>query len=29
VAIAGLRAYFNRPHTEAEVEREIERLKAP
>jgi hypothetical protein len=29
VAIAGLRAYSSRPHTEAEVEREIERLKAP
>ncbi len=27
VAIAGLRAYFDRPTTEAEVEREIERLK--
>jgi hypothetical protein len=28
VAIAGFRAYFSRPHTEAEVEREIEHLKA-
>jgi hypothetical protein len=28
VAISGLRAYFDRPHTEAEVEREIEHLKA-
>ena len=28
VAIAGLRAYFGRPHTEAEVEREIEHLKS-
>jgi hypothetical protein len=28
VGLAGLRAYFDRPTTEAEVEREIERLKA-
>jgi hypothetical protein len=28
VAIAGLRAYFSRSNTEAEIEREIERLKA-
>jgi hypothetical protein len=28
VAIAGLRAYFDRPSTETEVEREIERLKS-
>ncbi len=28
VAIAGFRAYFSRPATEAEVEREIERLKS-
>ena len=29
VAIFAFRAYFSRPHTEAEVEREIERLKSP
>jgi hypothetical protein len=28
VAIAGYRAYFDRPTTEAEVEREIQRLKS-
>jgi hypothetical protein len=28
VAIAGYRAYFDRPNTEAEVEREIQRLKS-
>ena len=29
VAIAGFRAYFDRPETEGEIEREIERLKTP
>jgi len=28
VAIAGFRAYFDRPTTEADVEREVERLKS-
>jgi hypothetical protein len=28
VALAGYRAYFDRPHTEADIEREIERLKS-
>ena len=28
VALAGYRAYFDRPQTEAEIEREVERLKS-
>ena len=28
VALAGYRAYFDRPETEADIEREVERLKA-
>jgi hypothetical protein len=28
VAIAGYRAYFDRPETEADIEREVERLKS-
>jgi hypothetical protein len=28
VAIAGFRAYFDRPTTQAEIEREVERLKS-
>lgn len=28
VAIAGYRAYFDRPETEADIQREVERLKA-